>query len=115
MRQRFSQDILRTKQNPAAKPQSKQKEKDQSLTSKLISHVLTAAFFPAYVAYSATKMATSLPFVPLKWAIKRFVPNLVDDLSDKKHRFQETVKDHAGRGFMTLSSLLAKYVPSSLS
>lgn len=88
MRQRFSQDKLLTKQNSAAKSPARKEEPEKTLTGKLISSALTAAFFPAYVAYSASKTAATLPFMPMNWVLKRFVPNIVDDISNKKQRFQ---------------------------
>ena len=108
MRQRFSQDKLPSKQNSSSKLLAKNREADQTLTNRIFSAFVTMAFFPAYVAYSGTKTAISLPFMPFLWILKKLVPNLVDDISTKKLKFQQTVKDTADASFMTLSSVIAK-------
>jgi len=65
-------------------------------------------FFPSYVMFSAMKTTAKLPLMPAIWIIKKFYPNIVDDLNVKSKEIKSSMKDKADKGIMTLSSLMAK-------
>lgn len=74
----------------------------------LVSMILTAVFFPAYVMNVAIRTAVKLPFMPLFWIAKKINPNIVDDINNRKNAFSNSIKDTADRSFMTMSSMIAK-------
>jgi len=55
--------------------------------------MITALFFPSYVMFSAMKTTAKLPLMPALWIIKKFYPNIVDDLSVKSKEIKSSVKD----------------------
>ncbi|CDW85270.1 UNKNOWN [Stylonychia lemnae] len=91
-------------------PKDKSKDKKQSKGTQLLSFMVTAMFFPSYVMFSTLKSAAKLPLMPALWIIKKFYPNIVDDISVKSREIKSSVKDQAGKSFMTMSSLMAKSV-----
>ena len=69
---------------------------------------LTSLFGPASFLFEITKKTCKLWSIPFDWALSKYNPNYINDITMKKELIKSTIKDKADQSLLTLSSVIAK-------
>lgn len=67
-----------------------------------------ATFAPACMFYDALKFTGRLWIAPVDWTLRKFNPNYVNDVTNKKDQIASHLKQKADKSIFTMSSFIAK-------